>query len=80
MLVPVTGKTTVVKLLDGKYIETKLDSDTPTICHIPTNVGFKVINKEDVTAILLNLADHAWKPHDQDSHEVKDWRDEYEIS
>jgi len=79
MLVPILGKVTIVQLVDGKYVTNKLDANDPTICHIPTHVGFKVINKEDTVAILLNLSDHAWKQDDQDSYTVDNWEDAHEV-
>lgn len=76
MLVPLSGRVTVVKRVDGEYINCELDAGKPAVCHIPTHVPFKVVNDDDSEAIILNLADHAWHPDDQDSPTVDDWRDE----
>jgi len=75
MLVPLMGKITVVKRVDGEYVRCELDAANPSVCHIPTRTPFRVANESDSEAILLNLADHAWRPDDQDSPAVNDWRE-----
>ncbi len=73
MLIPISGNVTVVKRVDGEYMRCELDAANPSVCHIPTHVPFLVSNESDSEAILLNLADHAWRPDDQDSPVVEDW-------
>lgn len=80
MLVPMVGKVTLITLVAGHYVEKELDADNPSVCYIPTNVGFEIINQQDSGAVLLNFSDHAWTLDDQDSYTVEDWSYKHEIS
>jgi hypothetical protein len=71
--VPVAGRITVTRRVGGAYETCELDADAPSVCHIPTHVAFKVANETDCEAVLLNLADHAWRQDDQDAPPVEGW-------
>ena len=73
-LVCIVGQVEVIWRVDGEYRHSTLNSDDPEIFHIPTGVPFEISNNTDSEAVVLNMADHAWKPDDQDSIEVKDWK------
>jgi dTDP-4-dehydrorhamnose 3,5-epimerase-like enzyme len=75
MLVPVVGRVTVTRRVGGVYETCELDADSPGVCHIPTHVAFKVANETDCEAVLLNLADHAWRQDDQDAPPVEGWEE-----
>jgi len=75
MLIPLVGKITVIKRVDGEYVRCELDAANPSVCHIPTHTPFRVVNESDLEAILLNLADQAWRSDDQDAPAVDDWRE-----
>lgn len=67
----------VVKDSDGKYIEIKTNSDTPSMVHIPKNISSAHINLSNKVSAILALADISWKPNDNEMKNISfddyDW-------
>ncbi len=72
-LVPVVGKARIVMKENDSYQEYYLDSSCPEIIVIKSATPFCVYNDSDSDAVLLNLANHAWKPDDTDNYSYDKW-------
>lgn len=72
-LVPISGKVKLVIKNKDIYEEYTLDSDNPNMVIIKCGCPFCVYNETDSEAILLNLANHIWKPDDTDNNKYTDW-------
>ena len=82
-LICIRGKVAIIiKDLDGNYHEIISSEDEPTLVQIPKNYPSAHINLSDNISSILVLANHAWKPNDDemknisfDDYDWSKWRD-----
>jgi len=82
-LMCIRGKVAIIiKDLDGNYHEIISSEDEPTLVQIPKNYPSAHINLSDNISSILVLANHAWKPNDDemknisfDDYDWSKWRD-----
>jgi len=70
--------TFIVKDKNGKYHEIEINSDEPTLIHIPKNIASAHLNSGNEIAHVLTLADVSWKPNDNEMQNITfddyDWK------
>jgi len=82
-LICIRGKVAIIiKDLDGNYHEIISSEDEPTLVQIPKNYPSAHINLSDNISSILVLANHAWKPNDDEMKNIlfedydwSKWRD-----
>jgi hypothetical protein len=62
----------VIRTSQGVYISTVVDEEDDPIPVSP-GVPAALYNEGDGFAYVLNMPSPAWRPDDQDEHEVKNW-------